>query len=94
MASYVRARAFPTRTENNFEQWVSNRFGQRLFEIFFKTYTEKVWGMRCTEIGADWASQRIKNLDLAAAAKDMFRGNNEEITTLIDEFHYPHLGPA
>ena len=94
VASYVRARAFPTLTETSFEEWVCNRFGRRLFEIFFKTYTEKVWGMSCSDIGADWASQRIKNLDLAAAVKDMFRGNNEEITTLIRQFHYPHLGPG
>jgi protoporphyrinogen oxidase len=93
-ASYVRARTFPTLTERSFEEWVCNRFGRRLFEIFFKTYTEKVWGMSCSDIGADWASQRIKNLDLAAAVKDMFRGNNEEITTLIRQFHYPRLGPG
>ena len=94
MASYVRARTFPTPEEKNFEEWVCNRFGRRLFEIFFKTYTEKVWGMKCSEIGADWASQRIKNLNLAAALKDMVGGRKEDITTLIRQFHYPRLGPG
>ncbi len=97
--SYLWAQLFPYREERNFEQWVSNRFGRRLFEIFFKTYTEKVWGMRCTEINADWAVQRIKNLDLIAAVKDALLGsrrnaNGEVITTLIEEFHYPRFGPG
>ncbi|PTB98192.1 hypothetical protein C9993_08625, partial [Marinobacter sp. Z-F4-2] len=69
--SYVKAQAFPSREEKNLEQWVTNRFGKRLFEMFFKTYTEKVWGMKCTEIGADWAAQRIKNLNLGKAALSM-----------------------
>ena len=67
--SYVKAQAFPSREEKNLEQWVTNRFGKRLFEMFFKTYTEKVWGMKCTEIGADWAAQRIKNLKLPILKK-------------------------
>ena len=61
--SYVAAQIFPYATEATFEQWVCNRFGRRLYEIFFKNYTEKVWGMKCSEIGSDWAAQRIKNLD-------------------------------
>ena len=69
MASYVRARIFPMPEEKTFEEWVCNRFGRRLFEIFFKTYTEKVWGMKCSEIGADWASQRIKNLNSRGGAE-------------------------
>ncbi|MCK7494603.1 MAG: FAD-dependent oxidoreductase [Comamonadaceae bacterium] len=64
LASYARARLFPVADERTFDAWVSNRFGRRLFEIFFKTYTEKVWGMPCSEISAAWAAQRIKNLDL------------------------------
>jgi protoporphyrinogen oxidase len=68
--SWAWAQAFPEPEERNFEQWVINRFGRRLYEIFFKTYTEKVWGTPCTEIGSDWAAQRIKNLDLLAALKD------------------------
>ena len=97
--SYLMAQAFPHREERNFEQWVSNRFGRRLFEIFFKTYTEKVWGMPCSEINADWAAQRIKNLDLLAAVKNALLGartsaEGEVITTLIEQFHYPRLGPG
>ena len=92
-ASYVRARIFPTE-ERSFEDWVCNRFGRRLFEIFFETYTEKVWGMKCCEISADWASQRIRNLDLGAALKSMFLGQSGDITTLIKEFRYPRLGPG
>ncbi len=93
--SYIRSQIFPYHEEKNLEQWVSNRFGRRLYEIFFKGYTEKVWGMKCTEIGADWAAQRIKNLDLKAAVKNMFLGNSgKEIATLIEEFRYPRLGPG
>ncbi len=97
--SYLMAQAFPHKEERNFEQWVSNRFGRRLFEIFFKTYTEKVWGMPCAEINADWAAQRIKNLDLVSAVKNALLGartnaEGEVITTLIEQFHYPRLGPG
>ncbi|NNE43137.1 MAG: NAD(P)/FAD-dependent oxidoreductase, partial [Gemmatimonadetes bacterium] len=97
--SYLWAQVAPHPEERNFEQWVSNRFGRRLFEIFFKTYTEKVWGMPCSEISADWAAQRIKNLDLLSAVKNALLGNTaktkgEVITTLIDEFQYPKHGPG
>jgi protoporphyrinogen oxidase len=97
--SYLWARAFPDPEERNFAQWVSNRFGRRLYEIFFKTYTEKVWGMPCSEISADWAAQRIKNLDLVAALRNALLGeraaaDGRAITTLIEEFHYPRLGPG
>ena len=95
--SYLWAQLAPHPTENNFEEWVSNRFGRRLYEVFFKTYTEKVWGMPCTEISADWAAQRIKNLDLFKAVKNSLIGSvgdGEVITTLIDRFHYPRLGPG
>lgn len=97
-ASYLRATLFPSREERTLEQWVTNRFGRRLFEIFFKTYTEKVWGIPCSEIGAEWAAQRIKNLDLVSALKNALLGsrsqNGEVITTLIDKFYYPRLGPG
>ena len=96
--SFVRARLFPEREEKSFEQWVSNRFGRRLYEIFFKTYTEKVWGIPCSEIGADWAAQRIKNLDLLTVVRTAFVGNRwsggKVYTSLIEEFHYPRLGPG
>ncbi|MGH7565819.1 MAG: NAD(P)/FAD-dependent oxidoreductase [Gemmatimonadota bacterium] len=97
LASYVRARAFPIEDERTFEEWVVNRFGRRLFEIFFETYTEKVWGRPCSEIGAEWAAQRIKNLDLVAAVRNALlgaRGDGGVVTTLIDRFHYPRLGPG
>jgi protoporphyrinogen oxidase len=97
--SYGKAKLFPTDVETNFEQWVSNRFGRRLYEIFFKTYTEKVWGIPCGEISADWAAQRIKNLSLPEALRNALLGkgatkNGELITTLIDRFHYPKHGPG
>jgi protoporphyrinogen oxidase len=97
LVSYLRARAFPIEDERTFEEWVVNRFGRRLFEIFFETYTEKVWGRPCSEIGADWAAQRIKNLDLVAAVRNALlgsRGDGQVVTTLIDQFHYPRLGPG
>ncbi len=67
LLSYLRAQVWPASAEENFEQWVSNRFGRRLYRIFFKTYTEKVWGIPCTEIRAEWAAQRIQGLSLARA---------------------------
>jgi len=94
--SYIRARLRPEREEKTFEQWVSNRFGRRLFRTFFKSYTEKVWGMSCSEISADWARQRIKNLDFIAAARNALVGakthGNKLVTSLIEQFHYPRLG--
>ncbi len=95
--SYLRARLLPHPEERSFEEWVSNRFGHRLYEIFFKTYTEKVWGIPCSEISADWAAQRIKNLDLLKAVRNSLigsRGSGEIISTLIDRFHYPRFGPG
>ena len=86
----------PYAIEENFEQWVTNRFGKRLLEIFFKTYTEKVWGIPCTEIRAEWAAQRIQGLSLAKAilnATALNRRSNE-IKSLINEFQYPRLGPG
>jgi len=68
--SYLRARLFPVRNPKSFEDWVSNQFGRRLFGMFFRTYTEKVWGMSCKEISADWAAQRIKGLSLGAAIRN------------------------
>lgn len=97
-ASYARVRLFPLDEERTFEQWVTNRFGRRLFEIFFKTYTEKVWGISCGEIGADWAVQRIKDLDLKRAIRHALFGSDGSksgvIKTLIDQFHYPPHGPG
>lgn len=97
--SYMKARVNPVQEEENFEQWVSNRFGYRLYNIFFKTYTEKVWGMPCHDITADWASQRIKNLSLGKAIRNSLwtrsaTNKKEVITSLIDRFLYPRLGPG
>ena len=95
--SWVWAQMRPRKPERSFEDWVVNRFGERLFTIFFKTYTEKVWGLPCDEISADWAAQRIKNLNLLKAGLNALGLNfsrGETIKTLIDEFRYPRLGPG
>jgi protoporphyrinogen oxidase len=95
MGSYVRARFFPYKKEENLEQWVSNRFGRRLYGTFFKTYTEKVWGVPCTEIRAEWAAQRIKGLSLTTAVRNaLFPNRGANIKTLIEEFRYPERGPG
>jgi len=92
--SYLRWQLFPYREEHTFEQWVTNRFGRRLFETFFKTYTEKVWGIPCSELRAEWAAQRIKDLSLRSAVVSMFLKPRRTIKTLIEEFDYPRLGPG
>ncbi len=97
--SYARANLFPNRDPQSFEEWVANRFGYRLYRIFFKTYTEKVWGIPCDQISADWAAQRIKGLSLWNAVRSALLGSGKTadgkvITTLIDEFKYPRLGPG
>ncbi len=96
VASYLAAQLRPSPTEDNLEQWVSNRFGRRLYEIFFKTYTEKVWGMPCTEIRAEWAAQRIQNLSLGKAiiSAASLNRRSTKIKSLINEFRYPRLGPG
>jgi len=93
--SYVWSRIRPYPQEDNLEEWVSNRFGKRLYQIFFKTYTEKVWGIPCTEIKAEWAAQRIKGLSLTTAVKNaLFNSQGDSVKTLIDSFHYPRRGPG
>jgi protoporphyrinogen oxidase len=94
LLSYLRWRFFPYRREDTFEQWVTNRFGRRLFLTFFKTYTEKVWGIPCSELKAEWAAQRIKDLSLKTALLNMFLKPKTTIKTLIEEFDYPRLGPG
>ncbi len=91
--SYLKVRIWPLPEETTFEQWVINRFGERLYKTFFKTYTEKVWGIPCTEIQADWAAQRIKGLSLTTAIINALFGSNDT-KTLIKEFDYPALGPG
>jgi protoporphyrinogen oxidase len=92
--SYLWAAVKPKGKEETFEDWVSNRFGKRLFKHFFKSYTEKVWGVSTKELRADWAAQRIKNLNFFSAAKAAFFGNKDDITSLIDKFQYPRYGPG
>ncbi len=104
--SYAKARVRPIAPAKSFEDWVTNQFGRRLFSIFFKTYTEKVWGMSCKDISADWAAQRIKGLSLKTAIlnalwpkkkpKPGADGGDRKgvIKTLIDSFRYPRKGPG
>ena len=98
--SWLKARLFPVPNPRNFEEWVSNQFGKRLFKTFFKSYTEKVWGMSCSEISADWAAQRIKGLSLGSAIKNAlfpqrYNGDRTKvIKTLINSFRYPRRGPG
>jgi protoporphyrinogen oxidase len=93
LLSYFKARLRPHSKEETFEQWMTNRFGQRLFEMFFRAYTEKVWGVPCYKIQADWAAQRIRGLSLTAALSNALFGINNA-KSLITEFHYPVLGPG
>jgi protoporphyrinogen oxidase len=93
--SYLWALLKPRKREDTFEEWVCNRFGRRLFSLFFKSYTEKVWGVSTSEIRAEWAAQRIKGLSFFAAAKNAFFGNKgDKIKSLISEFNYPRYGPG
>ncbi|NIX14437.1 MAG: NAD(P)-binding protein [Candidatus Dadabacteria bacterium] len=96
--SYLKAQIFPIKPENTFEHWITNRFGYRLYKIFFKTYTEKVWGIPCSQISSEWAAQRIRGLSLFSALKNALlkqpAANKDVIKTLINSFHYPKLGPG
>ncbi|MGQ0633377.1 MAG: NAD(P)/FAD-dependent oxidoreductase [Planctomycetaceae bacterium] len=93
LGSYLQAHLRPVVPEETFEQWVVNRFGWRLYRTFFKTYTEKVWGIPCHEIRAEWAAQRIKDLSLVAAVSQALFGHRH-VRSLVEEFHYPRLGPG
>src|SRR3954462_1971788 len=95
LGSYLWAAVKPKGREDNLEQWVSNRFGKRLYQHFFMSYTEKVWGVPANEVRAEWAAQRIKGLSFMSAAKSAFMGNKDnKIKSLISEFHYPRFGPG
>ncbi len=96
LASYAWAQVHPPKDQSHFEGWVAARFGYRLYRIFFKTYTEKLWGVPATTIQADWAAQRIKNLSLLNAITSALRPQKGQtaITTLIDQFQYPKYGPG
>jgi protoporphyrinogen oxidase len=91
--SYVKWQLRPSRSEESMEEWVMNRFGGRLYMHFFRSYTEKVWGISGKAIRADWAAQRIKSLTLWGAVKNAFTNSSRE-TSLIDRFRYPRLGPG
>jgi protoporphyrinogen oxidase len=94
--SYLWARIRPPRDESDYESWLVARFGWRLYRTFFKTYTEKVWGVPVHEMPSDWAAQRIKTLSLSGAVANALlpRRNQKDITSLIEEFQYPRLGPG
>jgi protoporphyrinogen oxidase len=99
LLSYLRAQIFPRKQVETFEHWVTNRFGSRFYQLFFKTYTEKVWGIPCAEITADWAAQRIKDLSLASTLKNLLfkqraKDKGMVIKSLIEEFDYPRRGPG
>lgn len=91
--SYLKSRFLPSRNEESFQDWVINRFGNRVYQLFFKDYTEKIWGIPCNQISADWAAQRIKGLSLSSTVRNtIFRDKKNKIKTLIREFHYPRRG--
>ncbi len=96
LLSYMWACWRPVRPETSFADWVINRFGRRLYRMFFETYTEKVWGMLPHTIGAQWAAQRIKGLSLASAIRHMLfpPRDGSAARTLVEEFDYPRLGPG
>jgi protoporphyrinogen oxidase len=94
--SYLWSRVHPPKDEANYENWLVKRFGWRLYRTFFKTYTEKVWGVPVSDMPADWAAQRVKNLDLRKAVVNAIlpKRGQTDITTLIEEFQYPKYGPG
>ena len=97
LISYLRRSAARPVHIRSFEDWVVSAFGRRLYEIFFKTYTEKVWGIPCSQISADWAAQRIRGLSLVSVMRSLIRVPNHNgavIKTLVDHFRYPALGPG
>ncbi|ALE17704.1 hypothetical protein AMC99_02429 [Altererythrobacter epoxidivorans] len=103
MASYLQYKLFPKKDVKSFEDWTTNQFGHKLYSIFFKTYTEKVWGMPCNEMSADWAAQRIKGLSLWGAVVDGLKrslglnkkpNDGQAVKTLLETFRYPRLGPG
>lgn len=90
--SYFKEKLFPTKQDGTFESWVTNRFGKSLYEIFFKTYTEKLWGIKCNELDADFAAQRIKKFSLGEAMKSALGIGGTKHKTLVDQFAYPTGG--
>lgn len=88
--SYMKERIFPVKKDGSFETWVIGRFGYKLYSIFFKTYSEKLWGISCRDLDEDFAAQRIKKLSLFKAVWNaMFKGKKNKHKTLVDQFAYP-----
>ncbi len=95
IGSYLKHKYFKRGKDNTFEEWIINRFGKRLYDIFFKTYTEKVWAVPCQDISADWARQRIRGLSLRVAIQKAILGLKKQAPkTLCDKFMYPKTGPG
>lgn len=94
LGSYAAARMRRAEPPDTFEDWVTGRFGRRLYDTFFREYTEKVWGIPGSEIQAEWAAQRIRNLSVWTAVTSALRVERKQVTSLIEEFHYPRLGPG
>jgi protoporphyrinogen oxidase len=92
--SYIWSRRLFRMKPETFEEWVTMRFGSRLYDAFFRSYTEKVWGIPGSEIRSEWAAQRIKNFSFMHAVKAILRLDREHVTSLIEEFRYPRLGPG
>jgi len=92
LMSYFKEKVSSARQTDTFESWVVGRFGRRLFEIFFKTYSEKLWGIRCDELDSDFAAQRIKKLSLGQAVRSALGLNGGSHRTLVDRFAYPTQG--
>lgn len=90
--SYLLKKLSPVKNPQTLEDWVSNKFGNELYQIFFKNYSEKLWGIPCSRIDADWAAQRIKSLSLFEAVKSNLRTNRGKHHSLVDKFRYPVLG--
>ena len=104
LSSYIRTKMIYNAKQENLEDWITFKFGARLYNTFFKSYTEKVWGMRCSDISANWAAQRIKGLSLSKAVRSALmpqmrasKSTNHPLTqikSLITTFRYPRLGPG
>ncbi len=101
--SYIKAQAFPIKDESYLDSFYINRFGKRLYETFFRDYTEKVWGVPCSDIRSDWGAQRVKGLSLRRAvshairdllSSDFKKSQEERETSLITRFYYPKFGPG
>ncbi len=92
--SYLRSRRNAPTDPETFEEWVTVRFGRRLYDAFFRSYTEKVWGIPGCEIRSEWAAQRIQNFSLGKAMLSVLGLRRDHVTTLIEEFRYPRLGPG